>query len=183
MARIPYPDLAKVPPERLKIIGYPERKPLNITHMALHIPDGVWHSHIALKIAMVNGTTIDPWLREVLILRTAWLANCEYELHHHISISANLGFTKEKQEALRTQNYETLTEEERTVAMLTDEAITRLTASDETLAKARALFGDAQVLEMIAIIGSYWATAMMAGVSGVEPDAEPIQSWSEKAAE
>ncbi len=177
MQRIPYPDLETLSPEKQKVAGYPERTTLNVTYMAMHIHDELWRPHLALKVAMVNATSIDPWLREVLILRTAWLANSEYELHHHLSISRNLGFSEEKQEALRTQNYESLTEEERTVAQLTDEVIATLTASDETLAKARELFGDAQVLEMVLIIGSYWSTAMICGVTGIAPDSEAIQGW------
>ena len=136
MQRIPYPDLETLSSEKQKVAGYPERTTLNVTYMAMHIHDELWRPHLALKVAMVNATSIDPWLREVLILRTAWLANSEYELHQHLSISRNLGFTEEMQEALRTQNYESLTEEERTVAQLTDEVIATLTASDETLAKA-----------------------------------------------
>ncbi len=179
MSRIPYPDLATIDPERLAILGYPKKQPLNITHVALHVADGLWRGHIALKQAVVNATTMDPWLREVLIMRVAALAKCEYELHHHISISANLGFTPEQQQAILGQDYAILTEEERAVAEFTDEVVTLLAPTDATFNKARDLFGDALICEMTVIIASYWGTAMMIGVTGVEPDHAPVVSWAE----
>src|SRR5687768_16919648 len=121
MAHLPYPDLESVSPERLAIIGYPPNRPLNITHIALHMDEKLWRGHIALKQAMVRDTTLDPWLREVLILRVAHNAGCAYEQHHHDSISFNLGFTRAQQEAIRTQDYAQLTEQERAVAIFTDE--------------------------------------------------------------
>lgn len=179
MARLPYPDLETVSPERLAILGYPPNRPLNITHIALHMPERLWRGHIALKQAMTRDTTMDQWLREVLILRVAHNTGCAYELHHHDSISANLGFTPEKQEAIRTRDYDKLTAEERAVAVFTDETC-KLSVSDKTLADVRAMFGDALVMEMAAIIASYWGTAMMVAVTGVEPDAEPVKSWAKQ---
>ena len=177
MARLPYPDLATISPERLAIIGYPPAKPLNITHIALHMPEALWRGHIAVKQAIVRDTTMDKLLREVLILRVAHNAQCEYELHHHISISANLGFSPEKQQAIATQDYAQLSEQERAVAIFTDETC-KLSVSDKTVAMVRAMFGDALVMEMAAIIASYWGTAMMVAATGVEPDEEPVRSWA-----
>lgn len=179
MARLPYPDLDAVSAEKQQAVGWPGRKPLNVTHMALHAPDKLWRAHYAQKMAMVYATSLDPWLREVLILRVAHLAKSDYELNHHISISANLGFTPAQQDALRTQDYADLTPEERAVAQFTDEVVTQLRPSDETLATARELFGDPLIIEMTILIGSYWGTAMMVGVTGVEPDHAPVKSWAD----
>jgi 4-carboxymuconolactone decarboxylase len=183
MSRIPYPDMDKVPADRLQRINYPAAAPLNITRIALHLPDELWRAHFELKNACVRSTTMDPWLREVLIMRVAFLADSEYEIHHHLSISANLGFTPAQQEAIRTQNYSQLTVEERAVAQFTDETVTSLRPSDEVVAKVRELFGDAIVLEMTVLIYSYWGTAMMIGVTGVEPEEQAIKSWDPAAEE
>ncbi len=73
-----------------------------------------------------------------------------------------------------------LTPEMGAVAEFTDEVVTNIRASDATLEKVRALFGDALVMEMLILIGSYMATARMAQTAGLEPDAEPITSWSNR---
>ena len=178
MSRVPYPDLAHVAKAKLDAVGYPERPMLHITHMALLAPDGIWGPHYAFKRACIYGTSLDARLREVLILRVAHLSRCAYELHHHLSISTNLGFTPEQQEALAAGRYDDLSEAERAVAEFTDEVVRDVRASDATLAKARALFGDALVMEMVILIGSYMSTARVAETFGLEPDAEPVKSWS-----
>jgi 4-carboxymuconolactone decarboxylase len=182
MSRIPYPDLADVAKAKLDAVGHPGRPMLNITRIALLAPDAIWHAHYGLKRACIDGTTLDPRLREVLILRVAHLSRCAYELHHHLSISANLGFTPQMQAALAEGRYDALSEAERAVAQFTDEVVRDVRASDATLARARALFGDALVMEMLILIGSYMSTARMAQTTGVEPDPEPIRSWPAPAA-
>jgi len=179
MSRLPYPDLDSVTPEKLAAVGWPGRPVLNITRMALHAPDALWRGHFALKQAAVKSTTMDQRLREILILRTAALAKSDYELHHHISISAGLGFTPEKQQALLAGDYSSLSEEERSVAEFTD-AAALFRMDDATFARARALFGEALVMEMLILIASYWGTAMTAHALGLECDVEPVRSWSEE---
>jgi 4-carboxymuconolactone decarboxylase len=179
MSRMPYPDLEAVSAEKQAAIGWPGRPVLNITRMALHAPDALWRGHFALKQAAVKSTTLDAALREVLILRAACLARSNYELHHHISISANLGFSPEKQDALLAGDYSNLTEEERIVAEFTD-AVVRMEMDDAIFGRARALFGEALVMEILILIASYWGTAMTAHALGLECDAEPIRSWSEQ---
>jgi alkylhydroperoxidase family enzyme len=179
MSRMPYPDPETVSAEKQAAVGWPERPVLNITRMALHAPDALWRGHFALKQAAVKSTTLGPMLREILILRTACLARSDYELHHHISISANLGFTPEKQDVLLAGDYSGLTEDERTVAEFTD-AVARFEMNDAIFGRARDLFGEALVMEMLILIASYWGTAMSAHALGLECDVEPIRSWSEQ---
>ncbi len=112
----------------------------------------------------------------------AHLSNCAYELHHHLSISTTLGFTAQEQDDLKTGVYDRLTREERAVAQFTDEVVRDIRASDDTLAEARTLFGDAQVVEMIILIGSYMSTARMAQTAGLELDAAPVKSWADRPA-
>lgn len=177
MSRIPYPDMSTVPADRLERINYPKFEPLNITRVALHLPDGLWEAHFELKNALVKKTTIDDKLREVLILRIGHLAKCDYILNHHISISANLGFSPEKQDAIRDEDYAQLSEQERAIAEFTDSVVREVKASDELVARMRALFGDPLLCEIIVLIYSYWGTAMFIGVTGVDPEAEAIKSW------
>lgn len=177
MSRVPYPDWAKLSQEKRDAVGYPDRPVLNVTRLALSAADGLWRANYAFKRAMIYDTTIDQRLREVLILRVAQLTHCEYELHHHISISANLGFAPAQQQALLAGDYSGFSAKERTVAEFTDEVVANEGVSDTTLEKMRDFFGDSIVVEMMVIIGSYVGTALIANAVQLEPDTEPVRSW------
>lgn len=179
MSQIPFPDWTSVSKEKRDAVGYPDRKVLNVTRVALWAPESLWRAHHAFKRAMIYETTIDERLREILILRVAHLSRSEYELRHHISISANLGFTPAQQEALRLGDYSSFSEPERAVAEFTDEVVANAGVKDQTLQKVRRLFGEPVVIEMLIVIASYVGTALMARATGVEPDDEPIRSWAD----
>lgn len=183
MSRMPFPDWSQVSKEKQEAVGYPNRAVINVSRVALWAPDGLWRAHQAYKRAMIYETTIDERLREILILRVAHLCRSEYELNHHISISANLGFTPGQQEAIRVRDYSKLSEPERAVAQFTDEVVANNGVADKTLDSVRMLFGEPVVIEMLILIASYVGTALLAKATGVEPDAEPIRSWSTPAAE
>ena len=177
MSRIPQPDMDTVPASRLERINYPKVKPLKITQVALHLPDGLWEAHYELKSAMSKHNTLAENLREVAILRIGFMADNAYILNHHISITSNLGFSKAKQDAIRDGDYSDLPEDERAVAEFTDVLVRTANASDEMVAKMRKLLGDAQLMELIVLIYSYWGTAMMIGVTGVELDDHAITTY------
>jgi alkylhydroperoxidase family enzyme len=181
MSRIPYPDWSDVSKEKREAVGYPDKHVLNVSRLALWAPDGLWRAHSAYKRAMIYETKIDERLREILILRVAHLSRSEYELRHHLSISANLGFTHAQQEALRIGDYSKLSEPERAVAEFTDDVVGNRGVADKTLEKVRKLFGEPQVIEMLIVIASYVGTALLAKAAGVEPDTEPVRSWSSPA--
>ncbi|MEJ0023312.1 MAG: carboxymuconolactone decarboxylase family protein [Alphaproteobacteria bacterium] len=177
MNRIPYPDWDKLSQEKREAMGYPEHYTLNVTRMQLHLNDKLWRANYALKQGVIHATTIDEKLREVLIMRVAFCSNCKYEIYHHMSISKNLGFTPEKQEAIRLQQYDKLSEQEAAVAKFTDEVVLNIRASDETMAKMRSLFPDTQIIEMIIVMQSYMGTARIAQNADIEVDEKPVQGW------
>jgi alkylhydroperoxidase family enzyme len=177
MTRIPYPDWDKLSKEKLDAVGHPQKHVLNVTRMQLWANDRLWRANFALKQAVIHATTMDEKIREVLIMRVAFCSNCKYEIYHHISISRNLGFSPEKQEAIRLQQYDKLTDEEAAVARFTDEVVLKVRASDETMAKMRSLYSDELIIEMILVIQSYMGTARIAQNADVALDEVPVQSW------
>lgn len=178
MSRIPYPDMETISDKKKKGVGYPEKDPLNVTKIALLAPDGIWAGHFAYKQACVYDTIMDASLREVLILRTAYLINSEYEIYHHISISGNLGFSDEKREAIRVGDFSNLTKEERAIAQFTTEIVETNNTTDATLAEIRSLFSDAEVMEMLILVINYVGTATMASVLDLGMDVEAVKGWS-----
>ena len=177
MSRIPYPDRTQLSETKLGFLDTPNRRTLNVVRMAMHTPEVLWARQRDLSIAAVFDTTIDPRLREVLILRVGALSNSAYELHHHRSIARQLGMDDAVIQAIEIGDYAALDEEARVVAQFTSELVVDVSPSDATLAAARALFSDALIFEMIAIIGVYMMTARVIGVGGCEIDDVAVSSW------
>jgi alkylhydroperoxidase family enzyme len=178
LSRIPYPDMDNLSPVKQAAVDRLGRRPLNVTCMGFHAPDAFWKAHYEFKNACVYATTLDPVLREVLILRVAYLSKSDYEIHHHLSISANLGFPPEKQADIAAGRYDRLTPAERAVAQFTDEVVVDGNASDATLAAIKQHFDAPLIIEMLILIGSYMGTARIVAVTGIEPDAQAVQGWT-----
>ena len=61
-----------------------------------------------------------------------------------------------------------------------DEVITKVRASDKTLAAVRAFLSDAMVIDMILVIGCYMTLSRLLETAGVELDEAPVK-WAGKA--
>lgn len=177
MSRIPYPDMDKLSPVKLDGVGYPDRLLLNVTKIALHAPEGLWKGHYALKQACIHGTEMDDKLREILILRIGFLCKSEYEIFHHNSISANLGFTDQQRADIRDGKFDTFTPAEQALLQFTTEAIVDHDCKPETMANIKAHYNESEILEMLILIASYVGTAIMAGALGLDCDTESVKSW------
>ena len=182
MSRIPYPELADLSEGKRAALASPTHRVLNVVRMAMHTPDGLWERQRDLSVATVVMSSMDPKLREVLILTVAHLSNSEYELFHHLSIARNLGMDEAVLGALERGDYEALGKAERVVALFTAELVMDVSPSDKTLRAARALFSDPMIFEMIAIIGVYMMTARVAAVGGCEVDGAAVASWDKEKA-
>jgi len=180
MSRIPYPEPADLSELKRAYAAAPDRRLLNIARMAMHTPDALWQTQLDLATAAVFKTTMDPRLREVLILCVASLSHSEYELHHHRSIARTVGFDAAAIRALERGDFTGLSPEERVVAKFTTEVVQNVGPSDETLAATRALLSDAVIFEMVAIIGVYMMTARVIAVGGCEPDEVAVSTWDKE---
>ncbi len=176
MSRIPYPDRAQLSEAKRASLDRGGRV-LNVVRMAMHAPEVLWARQRDISIATVTDTTIDPRLREVLILTVGALSHSDYELHHHRSIARGIGMTDAAIAAIEAGDYAALDEAARVVAQFTAELVRDVSPSDATLAAARALFGDALIFEMVAIIGVYMMTARVIAVGGCEIDDVAVSSW------
>lgn len=177
MSRIPYPDPETVSAEKRAVLDGAEGRVLNVSRMAMHAPDPLWLLQRRLGRAAIYDTTLDDRLREMLILRVAYLCRSDYELFHHLSIAENLGVTAEQRDAMRSGDFSGLTAQERALADFVTEVVRDVSPSDATLQAARAEFSLTHIFEMVVLIGSYMLTARVAAVGGVEPDADAVTGW------
>jgi len=96
--------------------------------------------------------------REIVIDRTTARLGCEYEWGVHIAFFAErAGFTPEQIEATIKQGREAAcwTAAEQALIALVDDLIDRRTIGAETWAALASHFNEAQILEVIALVGYY----------------------------
>lgn len=181
MTRIPYPEIETLSPGKQAVFADPGRRVLNVSKMAMHMGEDLWAAQAELGRAQIFTCSLDPKLKEVLILRMAFIWDSEYEIFHHLSIAKNLGLTDEKIAALKSGDFAALDEQERAVAQFTTELWFDNSPSEETLAAVRAFLPDSTIFEMIPVMASYFITARVVAIGGVELDSEPVGVWPAKA--
>jgi 4-carboxymuconolactone decarboxylase len=171
MPRIPYPDVATLPEIVQKMLA---GTPLNVVRIGAHASPPLFEAQGKLGWAIANPEVLDPRLRETVILRVAHLSNSAYELHHHIPLGRAAGLTEVELAAIAVRNYAALNPLLAAAARFTDEVVTQLSPSDETLAQLRRQATDQIVINIVLAIGCYMSIARLIAVTGIEPDANAL---------
>jgi 4-carboxymuconolactone decarboxylase len=169
--RIPYPDVSRLPETMRKMLA---GTPLNVVRIGAHASPPLFEAQGRLGWAVANPEVLDPRLREAVILRVAHLSNSAYELHHHVPLGRAAGLTESDLAALESRDYAALDPLLAAAARFTDEVVTQLSPSDETLANLRKLASDQVVINIVLAIGCYMSLARLIAVTGIEPDADAI---------
>jgi 4-carboxymuconolactone decarboxylase len=169
--RIPYPDVSRLPETMRKMLA---GTPLNVVRIGAHASPPLFEAQGRLGWAVANPEVLDPRLREAVILRVAHLSNSAYELHHHVPLGRAAGLTDSDLAALESRDYAALDPLLAAAARFTDEVVTQLSPSDETLANLRKLASDQVVINIVLAIGCYMSLARLIAVTGIEPDADAI---------
>jgi alkylhydroperoxidase family enzyme len=149
---------------------------LNVSHMALHASDGLWGTQAALGRATIDAD-LDARLREMVILRVAYLQNSDYELFHHRPLATRAGVTDAEQAAIVGGDLSLLAPADRVLVDFASQIVRDVSPSDAALAAMRALHSDQFLFDIVVVIGSYMLTARLAAVGGVEIEDQPVKSW------
>jgi alkylhydroperoxidase family enzyme len=171
MSRIPYPDVSKLPEPAQKALA---GAPLNVVRMCAHASSPMFEAQGKLGMAIARPDVLDPLLRETVILRVAHLSNSAYELYHHIPVGRTAGLTESQLAGIANSNYGTLPPLLAAAARFTDEVVTKLSPSDETLSNLRNLSSDQTVVNLVLTIGCYMSIARLIAVTGIAPDAHAL---------
>jgi 4-carboxymuconolactone decarboxylase len=171
MPRIPYPDASTLPEIMQKMLA---GTPLNVVRMGAHATPLLFEAQGRLGWAIASAEVLEPLLRETVILRVAHLSNSQYELHHHVPLGRAAGLTEAQLGAIARAEYSALPPLLGAAARFTDEVVTQLSPSDQTLAALRAVASDQIVVNIVLAIGCYMSIARLAAVTGIEPDSAAI---------
>lgn len=126
------------------------------------------------------NSAFEPRRSEMIILMTARVWSQSFEWHHHRPIAEKAGLSAEIIDAVAEgRRPAKMADDEAAIYDFVDELSRNRSVSDATYARAKALFGERGVVDMIGIHGYYSLLAMILNVSraplpegaqsGVEP--------------
>jgi 4-carboxymuconolactone decarboxylase len=158
MARIPYVEKDQAPPEVAETFAKMEVREaavLNLWKMAAHSPSTLLHL-IRLGNSLLSKTRLDPKLREIAILRTAAITDCDYERSQHIIFGKEMGVTDEQLGAIKDwENSSVFTGTEQAVLRFTDEVSKNLRVKDETFSNLAQHLDQGMIMELAQTVGFY----------------------------
>ena len=154
MARIPYPDLDALPEEVRNFVDRIDPM-LNIYRMLPHAETAVY-GFMKFGNALLFKSSLDPVLRELVILRVGHLSNAPYEIHQHLRVARHCGVPAEKIEATKEgPDAEVFSDLERSVLRFTDEVVRDVKASDAAYEAVAAQVTHRALSELLMTIGFY----------------------------
>lgn len=170
MARIPFPDLDKSPPEVREMLSRLPA-PVGIFNM-------IAHAETSLKPLMKLGGTflgklkLDPLLRELIILHAVKIEGGEYEWVQHVPVVLALGGTQAQIDALEAGDDQAscFNATEKAVLRFAREVVVDVGASEAALAEAKKHISDREIVEAILVAGFYIMLARVTETLGVRND-------------
>lgn len=122
---------------------------------------------------LLNRKTIPSKRRELLILRTCVIARNDYEFNLHVqTISEQMGLTKAQIEDLKKVQVsdELWSDQERALIHLVDGLVRRIEVEQPVFDEARRHFSEAELVELVLLIGLYTGVAMIVALAKPELD-------------
>jgi alkylhydroperoxidase family enzyme len=168
MARIPYPDQTKLPPEVSELL---QQAHLKIFSMWAHSANTIGLI-MNLGAAQFVKLELPRAIREMVTLLGASANSAEYEWVQHVAPSKAAGVSDAQRAALRRGDVDAL------CFSPAEQAALRLTAAvqagpevaDSIFDAARRYLSDRQLVELVGLVGYYWMLGRIATVFQVELD-------------
>jgi len=154
---------------------------LNVIRALLQNP-AVTAAQSHLGGTLMASKTLNPRLRELVILRTGWRTKSEYEFCQHVAIARQLEMSDEEILGVRDPaNCKVFSEVDRAVIALADELNDNAEVSAKTWSILERFFSAAELVELVVVSG-FWR--MMAGFLKtaripLDPIDPTIKGWPE----
>lgn len=182
MARISYVEREQAPPEvaelfaRMEAHGAPVG---NLWKIAAHSPSTLLH-FIRMGNALLTKARLAPKLREMAILRTAEVLDCEYERRAHTMFGKEVGMTDEQIRAVKDfENSRAFNEVERAVLRFADEVAQKGRVKDETFSTLARYLDQGMMVELALTVGFYGMIGRLALSFQVDLSEAPPTSSSQ----
>ena len=118
---------------------------------------------------LMSGSSLEPRLREIIILRVGWKTECEYEWGQHVLMSAAVGLTAEDHERIKVgAAARGWGEIESALIAATDELLAETMISNDTWGVLSRHLNNEEITDAIFTIGQYNMMAMAVNSLGVQ---------------
>jgi AhpD family alkylhydroperoxidase len=156
MARYPYPPLDNLPEHLAKEVRArvaPDRG--NVWRMLMWAQEAAG-PFVDFSEAVRHHSSLEPKLRELIILRVGNLSGAAYEVHHHERIGREVGMSEELIAAARTgAAAPALDATQRFTVELVDEMVKNRQPSEANFKKAIDTFGVRTLIDILLLVGFY----------------------------
>lgn len=144
-ARMPPPPVDAIPEIMFTLCRFPE----------------LWQAVMDVTVPLQGpASKLPPRDRKLAILRTGWLCGAPYEFGEHVAQAKRMGITEEEIDAITLgSSAELWNEHERAVLKAAEELHENAMVSDRTWAKLAKRFDEAQLFELLILVGQFTATA------------------------
>ncbi|MWA02486.1 carboxymuconolactone decarboxylase family protein [Actinomadura sp. LD22] len=128
---------------------------------------GPW---LAFSGTLLDGGTLDPRDRELLILRVGHRTGCRYQWAQHVGMARAAGLEPAQIAALRDDaDTGAWSERDRDILLAADQLVDGHTIDDALWERLAARFDERRLLELLFVVGSYVCLAMVLNSVGLEP--------------
>jgi alkylhydroperoxidase family enzyme len=125
----------------------------------------VFGNHVLFK------STLPPRERELVILRTGWLCQSEYEWAQHVVIGKAVGLTAEEVERIaRGPDADGWSANDKALLRATDELVGDSFISDATWKELSRTYSTEELIDLIFAVGQYNLVSMALNTLGVQLD-------------
>lgn len=170
MTRIPYREPADMPELARELTA--RRGNLNV-YRALANAEKVFTSWMVAGDAALTSPVLPRRLRELIVLRTAYLMGCAYELGQHRDVAQTVGIDGDSIAALATETdwkQGDFDPTELAVLHLTTELVTTRRVTAELFAQVHQALGSEATMESLMVINRYAGLALMLNALDVDLD-------------
>ena len=142
----------------------------NAVATMLHHP-GIAGPWLAYNNVLFVSPSLDPRLRELMVLRVAWRTQAPYEWVQHVRLALEVGITRDEIDVIAgladTADWSSL---ETDLLDATDQLIDGYRVDDATWARLAETLDERQLVEVVFVVGTYTCLAMAFNSFGVELD-------------
>ena len=171
MARIPYPDPDTFDAETRAVLA--KLPPLNLFRMMAG-GEALLGNFVRLGNHLLAKLELDPFLRELAIVRVGVLSGAAYEVHHHEAFLRRMSVDEAVIAAIHAgPDDDAFDDTQRLVLRFTDDVVANVRASDDTFLPLAAVLPSRELQELTVTIGYYMMVSRYLATFGIDIEGQP----------